>query len=86
MEAKNKDLLTVIFIVKFTMKIFQERLLEQRKLNHLTQTDIAKYLKISQPSYIRYENGKAEPSYENLVKLADLFDVSVDYLLGRTKY
>lgn len=30
--------------------------------------------------------GKAEPSLENLVKLADLFDVSVDYLLGRTDY
>lgn len=30
--------------------------------------------------------GKAEPSLENLVKLADMFDVSVDYLLGRTDY
>ena len=68
------------------MKIFQERLYEQRKLNKMTQKHIADYLNISQPSYIRYENGGAEPSYENLVKLADLFDVSVDYLLGRTQY
>ncbi len=30
--------------------------------------------------------GKTEPSLENLVKLADMFDVSVDYLLGRTDY
>ena len=68
------------------MKIFQERLLEQRKINNMTQTEVAAYLKISQPSYIRYENGSAEPSYDNLVKIADLFDVSVDYLLGRTTF
>lgn len=68
------------------MKIFQERLLEQRKLNKLTQIEVANYLKISQPSYIRYENGSAEPSYDNLVKIADLFDVSIDYLLGRTAF
>lgn len=68
------------------MKIFQERLIEQRKLNRLTQRQLADFLKIAQPSYIRYENGSAEPTLENLVKLADFFDVSVDYLLGRTEY
>lgn len=68
------------------MKKFQEALLEQRKLNHLTQREVASRLGISQPSYVRYENGKAEPTLENLVKLADLFDVSVDYLLGRKDY
>ena len=68
------------------MQVFPKRLIEQRKLNKLTQTDVARYLNITQPSYIRYENGKAEPTYENLVRLADLFDVSVDYLLGRTDY
>lgn len=68
------------------MKIFQQRLLEQRKLNNMTQTQVANYLGISQPSYIRYENGGSEPSFENLVKIADLFDVTTDYLLGRTNY
>lgn len=66
------------------MKIFQDRIKEQRKLYGLTQRDIADKLGISQPSYIRYENGSSEPSQENLVKIADIFDVSVDYLLGRT--
>lgn len=65
------------------MKKFQETLIEQRKINKLTQREVANVLGITQPSYIRYENGKAEPSLENIVKLADLFDVSVDYLLGR---
>lgn len=68
------------------MKIFQERLIEQRKLNKLTQRQLANILNISQPSYIRYENGTAEPNLTNLVKLADYFDVSVDYLLGRKEY
>ena len=68
------------------MKIFQERLIEHRILNKLTQRQLAEYLQIAQPSYIRYENGSAEPSFENLVKLADYFDVSIDYLLGRIEY
>lgn len=68
------------------MKIFQERLTELRKLNHMTQRQVSQTLNISQPSYIRYENGSAEPNLENLVRLADLFDVSVDYLLGRSDY
>ena len=68
------------------MKIFQERLIEQRKLNKITQRQMAEYLQITQPSYIRYENGTSQPSLENLVKIADYFDVSVDYLLGRTEY
>ena len=44
---------------------------------------MAEYLQIAQPSYIRYENGSSEPSLENLVKIADYFDCSADYLLGR---
>ncbi len=65
------------------MKIFIERLLEQRALNGYTQKQLAEMLGIAQPSYIRYENGTSEPTQENLVKLADIFGVSVDYLLGR---
>ena len=38
------------------MQIFQERLLEQRKLYKMTQQQVAEYLHITQPSYIRYEN------------------------------
>ncbi len=68
------------------MKIFQERLVELRKLNNLTQRQVADYLKIAQPSYIRYENGSSQPSLESLVKLADLFETSIDYLCGRVEY
>ncbi len=65
------------------MKVFQVRLKEQRRLYGITQREMAERLGISQPSYIRYEQGTAEPSQENLVKIADIFDVSIDYLLGR---
>lgn len=65
------------------MKIFQERLKEQRTLYGKTQRQMAEHLGISQPSYIRYEKGTAEPTLEKLAALADFFDVSVDYLLGR---
>ena len=65
------------------MKVFQENLIELRKRNNLTQKAMANALGITQPSYIRYENGTAEPTQQTLVKIADLFDVSVDYLLGR---
>lgn len=68
------------------MKVFCERLIEQRKLNKMTQRQVAEALNIKQPSYIRYEKGDAEPSLESLVLLADIFDVSIDYLLGRVEY
>ena len=68
------------------MKIFRDRLRELRIQSKMTQREIATYLGITQPSYIRYENGKSEPTLECLVKIADLYDVSVDYLLGRSNY
>ena len=68
------------------MKIFCERLIELRKQFNLTQRQLAEKLGITQPSYIRYEIGNSEPTLENLVKLADIFDVSVDFLLGRAQF
>ena len=65
------------------MKIFCERLLALRKEYGYTQRQVAQMLGISQPSYIRYENGTAQPSLESLSVLADIFDVSADYLIGR---
>ena len=67
------------------MKIFRERLKIERKNAGYTQEQMAKLLGIKQPSYIRYENGSSEPSLETLCQIADIFDVSVDYLLGRAE-
>ena len=68
------------------MNTFQKNLVTLRKLHRMTQRDVAARLGVSQPSYIRYENGTSEPTIENLIKLADLFDVSLDYLCGRISY
>ena len=50
------------------------------------QKDLAKYLNITTSAYGYYEQGKRNPDIEILRKLADYFDVSTDYLLGRTNY
>lgn len=56
-----------------------------REDKDLTQTDIAKILGVSQRVYSNYECGQVEISLDSLMKLADFYKVSVDYLLGRTK-
>lgn len=63
-----------------------KRLLECRKECKLTQRQVAEALGVAQPVYQRFEKGVFECSYEQLVKLSDIFDVSVDYLLGKVDY
>ncbi|MCM6851672.1 helix-turn-helix domain-containing protein [Lactococcus lactis] len=64
------------------MSLFNEQLKTLRKINGLTQKELAEKLKIKQNSYSDWENGKSEPNIEMLVRIADYFDVSLDYLLG----
>lgn len=54
-----------------------------RKDAQKSQAEIAEYLKVSQVSYGRYELGLSEPSIETLIKLADFYNVSLDYLVNR---
>lgn len=61
---------------------FSERLKELRKQAHLTQVQIAEKLGIGQSSYADWERGKKKPTQENLVKIAQVFNVSIDYLIG----
>ncbi len=60
------------------------RLKDMREDKDLHQRDIAKILSCSQAAYSRYENGEREIPLALLDKLADFYNVSVDYLLGRT--
>ena len=64
--------------------MFSERLKQTRKLKKLNQKDVAQYLCIDRTTYTNYEIGKSKPTFEKLVEIADFFNVSVDYLLGRT--
>lgn len=54
-----------------------------RKQKKMTQQDVANHLGCTPGVYSRYETGIREPSIETLIKLANLFDVSVDHLIGR---
>ena len=54
-----------------------------RKGKGLTQTDVARYIGISQNNYSYWENGKVKIDNDSLQKLADFFGVTVDYILGR---
>lgn len=68
------------------MKIFAERLLELRTECKLSQAELGKILKVSSSIISYWETDKSEPSAYNLVKIATFFNVSIDYLLGRTDY
>lgn len=57
---------------------------ELRKQNKLSQSEVAEKLGITASAYGFYEQGKTVPNAEVLNVLADLYDVSTDYLLGRT--
>lgn len=52
--------------------------------NDITQSHMAKLLNVSQNTYSQYETGKIEWTASTLIKIADYFNVSVDYLLDRT--
>ena len=60
------------------------RLRELRKKKHLSQLKMAMDLHMNQNSISRYENMERQADYATLIKIADYFDVSIDYLLERT--
>lgn len=63
---------------------FSERLRELRKNSPASQQDLADLLGISPRAFRFYESGAREPNIAALIALANFFDVSLDYLLGRT--
>lgn len=66
------------------MATFGERLKELRKFKKVKQTDMAEYLGLTSRNYQDYEYGKIDPPTSKTIALADYFDVSIDYLCGRT--
>ena len=64
---------------------FSERLKTLRKQAQLTQVDVAEKLGNSQPAYASWERGHKTPTQENLVKIAQILNVSVDYLVGNSE-
>ncbi len=64
--------------------IFQKRLKELRTEKGVSQVYIAEILGITDRGYRKYEAGDNEPTMSILIALADYFDVSLDYLVGRS--
>ena len=60
------------------------RLKEIRKSKGISQLKLAMDLNTNQNTISRYETGEREPGIDELIKIADYFNVSVDYLIGRT--
>ena len=54
-----------------------------RKQRKMTQSELAQKMNVSQGTIAYWENGDREPSYSDLKTLADIFNVSIDFLLGR---
>lgn len=69
------------------MKIlFSERARQLRKEAGLTQTQLAEKLGLTQRKLSYLEAGQTEPDMETLWRMADFFEVSADFLIGRTEY
>ena len=68
------------------MAVFGELMAELRQARGLTQKELGKILSVSTGTISNYENGVHYPDLEKLVQLADYFQVSTDYLLGRREY
>ena len=67
------------------METFAQRMKELRSEKKRTQTDMAELLGIKVRAYQYYESGTHYPEVPNLIKLADYFGVTTDYLLGRSE-
>lgn len=63
-----------------------KRLRELRLQCKMTQQQVADKMGVAQPVYQRFEKGVYECSYKQLCRLCEIFDVSADYLLGRSEY
>jgi len=66
------------------MPTFGERLKQLRKEKNMTQKELAEYLRMHTNAYQNYEYDKRDMSIKSLTALADFFDVSIDYLIGRS--
>ncbi|WP_416144950.1 helix-turn-helix domain-containing protein [Planococcus koreensis] len=63
--------------------MLSKRLKTLRTKSNKTQSDFAKIIGVARTTYAMYEQGQREPDFATLQKIADYYEVSVDYLLGR---
>lgn len=68
------------------MERFGRILKELRISRNLTQKEVSKILNIDYSNISRWEKGQFEPDQNTLIRIADYFEVSLDYLMGRKDY
>lgn len=66
------------------MKQFRSRLKELREKSGFSQKELAEKLSLSRPTITAYESGSRAPTIETIINIADIFEVSIDYLFGRS--
>ena len=66
------------------MTVFHSKIREFRKDINLTQKQMAERLNISERAYQYYESGQREPNLDTLFDISNIFDISIDCLLGKT--
>lgn len=67
------------------MDNFNKKFKELRILNKMTQDEVATSLHLSRTTVAHYENGSRSPDIQKLILIAELFDVSLDFLVGTDK-
>lgn len=65
--------------------MFAKRLIDLRENKNILQKDLANILNVEQATVSQWENGKRIPDSETLIKIANYFNVSVDFLIGNDK-
>ena len=68
------------------MKAFADKLLELRQERGISQAELAKTIGVSYAIVCYWETDRSEPTAINIVKIADYFNVTTDFLLGRVDY
>ena len=68
------------------MITFSKRLKDLRKENNISQLELAKLLNMTKMAISHWESGHSEPSISQLIEISNYFDVTVDYLIGKTNF
>ena len=66
--------------------LFCERLKELRREKNLLQSELAEKLHVCKSAVSGWEVGRNQPNYDLLIEIAEFFEVSIDYILGRTNF
>ena len=66
--------------------LFSKRLIEIRNENNISRSVLAQKLNVSPRLICYWENGERECSFDMLLKISEILEVSIDYLLGKSEY